>query len=214
MAAGHDRAAAADTDSPVGRKRDRDATRAALFGAAKLRFAADGYNHTSIRNIAADVGVNQALVYRYFGSKEQLFDEVAGADHMSRHVMEGPLEELPERVLQEVLALPTGNDGPDPLLVFLRSTDHEEARERLRNMLRRDFTEGLATRLDGPNARARAELVAALIMGSSLLRAVVQTGEMSDPELETAREPLRRAVRSLLEDPSIGDVQQHDPDPG
>jgi len=36
-------------------------------------FAAEGYERTTLRAIAADVGVDAALVIRYFGSKQDLF---------------------------------------------------------------------------------------------------------------------------------------------
>ena len=49
---------------PSRRRRDAAATRAALLAAACQRFIRDGYDHTSVRDIAADVGVNQALVFR------------------------------------------------------------------------------------------------------------------------------------------------------
>ena len=55
------------------RRRNAAATTRELLEAAQLRFARDGFDRTSIRDIAADVGVDQSLVIRYFGSKERLF---------------------------------------------------------------------------------------------------------------------------------------------
>ncbi len=49
------------------------ATRALIQEAARQRFGADGYARATIRAIAADAGVDPALVMRYFGSKEALF---------------------------------------------------------------------------------------------------------------------------------------------
>lgn len=39
-------------------------------------FAEKGYAGTSVRDLAADVGINIAMVNYYFGSKEKLFEEV------------------------------------------------------------------------------------------------------------------------------------------
>ncbi|MEK8172253.1 TetR family transcriptional regulator [Streptomyces sp. M19] len=39
--------------------------------AASFRFAKYGYDGTSVRDIAKDVGVDATLVYRYFGSKRR-----------------------------------------------------------------------------------------------------------------------------------------------
>src|SRR5262249_29725200 len=44
-----------------------------ILEAARRRFATDGYERTTLRTIAADVGVDAALVSRYFGSKQDLF---------------------------------------------------------------------------------------------------------------------------------------------
>ncbi len=63
-----------------GRARDADATRDDLISAARRRFAADGYERTTIRAVAGDVGVDAALVIRYFGTKEGLFTRAADLD--------------------------------------------------------------------------------------------------------------------------------------
>jgi len=56
-------------------KRPRNAaqTRADILAAARRRFAEEGFDRTTLRAIAADVGVDAALVIRYFGSKQDLF---------------------------------------------------------------------------------------------------------------------------------------------
>ena len=50
------------------RARNADATRADILTAARNRFGADGFERTTLRAIAGDVGVDPALVIRYFGS--------------------------------------------------------------------------------------------------------------------------------------------------
>src|SRR4029077_4257018 len=72
------------------RPRDAAQTRADILAAARRRFAADGSERPTLRAIAADVGVDAALVIRYFGSKQDLFatatefridlPDLAGAD--------------------------------------------------------------------------------------------------------------------------------------
>src|SRR6266704_4328400 len=75
----------------MARPRNAEETRAALLAAAQLRFARNGYEATNLRDIAADAGVNVALIPRYFGSKEGLFQTVVAFDR-SRLVqaMQGP----------------------------------------------------------------------------------------------------------------------------
>ncbi len=45
--------------------------------AARHRFGTEGYERTTLRAVAADVGVDPALVIRYFGSKQHLFATAA-----------------------------------------------------------------------------------------------------------------------------------------
>jgi AcrR family transcriptional regulator len=59
------------------RPRDALQTRADILAAARLRFGSDGFERTTLRAVAADVGVDPALVIRYFGSKQDLFAAAA-----------------------------------------------------------------------------------------------------------------------------------------
>jgi AcrR family transcriptional regulator len=52
-------------------------TRADIPSAARRRFGAEGYERTTLRAIAAHVGVDAALVIHYFCSKQGLFAEAA-----------------------------------------------------------------------------------------------------------------------------------------
>lgn len=59
------------------RPRNAVQTRADIVAAARSRFAAEGYERTTLRAVASDVGVDAALVIRYFGSKQELFAAAA-----------------------------------------------------------------------------------------------------------------------------------------
>ncbi len=61
------------------RKRDAAATRARILAAAMDQFARLGYETASLREIAAEAGVDVALIGRYFGGKEGLFTEALKA---------------------------------------------------------------------------------------------------------------------------------------
>jgi AcrR family transcriptional regulator len=55
------------------RPRNAAQTRSDILEAARRRFATEGFERATLRAIAADVGVDAALVVRYFGSKQDLF---------------------------------------------------------------------------------------------------------------------------------------------
>lgn len=45
-------------------------TKSAILEAAQRLFSSRGYSETGVRDIAAEAGVNPALISRYFGSKQ------------------------------------------------------------------------------------------------------------------------------------------------
>ncbi len=47
-----------------------------LISAATRLFSEQGFDATSTRAIAEEAGVNEALIFRYFSSKEELYEEV------------------------------------------------------------------------------------------------------------------------------------------
>src|ERR1700754_5185969 len=66
-----------DSDMTKTRPRNASQTRADILSAARRRFGAEGYERTTLRAVASDVGVEAALVIRYFGSKQDLFAAAA-----------------------------------------------------------------------------------------------------------------------------------------
>lgn len=67
-------------------------TRLAIVQAAIARFVADGFQRTSMADVARDVGVSPSAVYRYFPTKEALFlaavdDDIAGMVELVRSTL-------------------------------------------------------------------------------------------------------------------------------
>lgn len=57
--------------------RDGKVTRATILSAARTLFSAHGFERTTIRAVAAEAGVDPALVMHYFGNKAELFAAVS-----------------------------------------------------------------------------------------------------------------------------------------
>ena len=78
-------------------KRDAQATRQRIFEAATAEFARCGIAGARIDRIAAASNSNKAMIYAYFGSKDELFDAV-GVEQISRHMNDVPMDagNLPE----------------------------------------------------------------------------------------------------------------------
>lgn len=175
-------------------------TREALLVAASIRFGRYGYDGTSVRDIARDAGVDAALVYRYFGSKDGLFRLVSAKPELFEPLLEIPLAEVPDWICD--FATRTPPDGADssahPILTVLRSPSREEAVERFRQDVAKVFTERFAARLTGDDAQVRAELVAAWMLGSSLMYKAFRTPALTGAEPELLRAHIRAGVSQLL----------------
>jgi TetR/AcrR family transcriptional regulator, regulator of mycofactocin system len=59
---------------PGRRATNKASTRRALENVALRRFAADGYDETSVEAIAAEVGISARTFFRYFATKDEVLD--------------------------------------------------------------------------------------------------------------------------------------------
>jgi AcrR family transcriptional regulator len=180
------------------RRRSASATRTALRAAAAFRFGKYGYEGTSVRDIAGDVGVDAALVYRYFGSKEALFNDVSGAGKIFEPLLDEPVETIPDWFCALLMGPPSEGDFPHPVLSVLRSSDRDEAVARLRADFTDVFSHRLAARLDGPDADLRAELLAAWMLGTSLMRTEIRPPALASAPDATLERYLRAGIEVLL----------------
>lgn len=178
------------------RKRSAPATRQAILDAAKLCFSSEGYDQVGVREIAARAGVDPALINRYFGSKEGLFSEAIGSKFDLRHMAGDDLDALGETMLRSLFKK-KGAEEHDPLRALLRSYSSDVAREKLRMAMIQGFVEPLASRLGGANARERAELVGATLLGILVYRAIA--GPLGEDEREHLVATTAPYIQSIID---------------
>lgn len=186
------------------RRRDAAATRRRLLGAAARRFTLDGYERTTLREIAAEAGVNLALVKRYFGSKEGLFEAcLALTPDMLPDLVDEPTD--PAEVVRILARHFSSGAWPDygehPLLLFLRNTGDPRT-DVLRRTAVQAFTERLlratADEPSAPDALLRAQLIVALSAGIAVLRATVGIQPLLDATPGELLGPLTDVIAALL----------------
>jgi AcrR family transcriptional regulator len=177
--------------SSVGERphRDRAATRQRLLDAARRLFAEHGYDHVTVRMIAAAADANVALINRYFGSKTGLFSEVLAGEPTVREVIEGDAAGLPRRLAEHLVRqIHAGAESP-VLRALDRSVGSIELRPILRERIENAMVRPLSAHLTGPDITARALLATAVLMGSGPVRRLLGLDDLRavDPEVLTAR---------------------------
>jgi AcrR family transcriptional regulator len=155
------------------RPRRSDATRAAILAAARERFASDGYERATIRAIAADAGIDPAMVMRYYGTKDKLFASAAEFDLRLPDPRTMPRDEIGTRVVAHFLER---WESDDTLMALLRAgVTNEAAAERLRGIFASQVATGVAAVAADPSEVAtRSGLVASQILGVALTRYVLR----------------------------------------
>jgi len=182
----------------AGRRRDAAATQQALLDAAAKLFAERGFDRTTVRDIAGEAGVNQALLFRYFGTKEALFEAV-----MARGGREHLAATTPERLfgasLRSLLE-PADSGRRNPALeTYLRSTGSDSAASAIRREVGEEYARALASLTDAPDAELRADLALAWLLGIGLAREVTGTEPLASADPDHVSRLVLTAVRTLLE---------------
>jgi AcrR family transcriptional regulator len=162
------------------REEKKARTRAALVGAAERLFAENGYDGTTVADIAAAAGVSTRTFFGYFRAKEDVL--FAGADERLAAMAEAFGEGAADMqvILERVLAASDDMAGPDRLAVlFERPELRAQAMQRLiaaqrliAGWLRRTHPD----RMDATLAGAAAGAVVGALVG-----AVLATDAEEDP---------------------------------
>lgn len=144
-----------------------------ILDAARERFAADGYERTTIRAIAAGARIDPAMVMRYFGSKEKLFAAAARFDLRLPDPASVPRSRVGEVLVAHFL---DRWEGDETLMALLRGAfTHPAAAERMRSIFAQQVEPFVAAFDPDPSDRSvRSVLVASQILGFALCRFVLR----------------------------------------
>jgi AcrR family transcriptional regulator len=182
------------------RRRDAAATRKAILDAATRRFATQGYERAGVREIAAEVGVNAALVNRYFGSKEKLFAEAIEQAFDLRHLLQDQHGNLADHLARLSVY---GQEGKldrvrTPLLLLLRSATDPGAIKLFRRDLNRTELAVLAQRIGGDDAEVRAAMIVAQLTGFAIMHHVLRPKAFADARSEDLVALLSKSLAACL----------------
>lgn len=189
------------------RARNANATRQAILEAALERFSAESYEDVGMRDIARDVGVDAALISRYFGSKEDLFIAVLDQCKNGRDLTDGPRETFGERVAREVVydeLLPCAESGPAEKLrglsILFRAVGSSKALDVVQRSSDSRFFDPLTDWIGGEDAAVRARVVAGLIIGMSIGRELSDGySSLTPPQKERLMQRMAIALQGLID---------------
>jgi len=185
-----------------GRRPGTPDTRATILQAARAAFAAKGFSGTTIRSVAADAGVDAALVHHYFGTKSDLF--VAAMElpidprEVIARVTEGGPDGAGERLLRGFLSVWDDEALGHVLVATVRSAI-EPGGERL---LSEGFVPvvlvpaGQALGIDRPEVRM--PLVAGQILGLVLARYLFRIEPVASMDADAVVAAYAPAFQHLL----------------
>ena len=198
---------APSTTAPLAPARARNAgdTRARILAAARVRFAADAYENVGTRDIAADAGVDAALVNRYFGGKEKLFDEAivdafaikdrfasldmgTFGEFITTAVIEGSEERRAARF--------------DALGILLRASGSPATQERVSARFHADFVLPLARLLRGRDAELRAAIIASHLIGLATMKHALGSPLLTDATRRKTVATIGAAIQACVDGPA------------
>ena len=136
----------------------------------------DGYEGATVRAIAADAGVDVAMVYYFFGNKEGLFSASAltGPEHplhqLAALLDDGP-DDIGPRLVRRFLKRWDESGGFEPFLAVWRSAAIQPlARQVLHDALAGPVAQRVGAEFGVTDAELRVELVASHLAGLAFAR--------------------------------------------
>lgn len=184
-------------ESPKQTKSER--TRATILEAARRIFASEGYERTTIRDIAAAASIDPAMVMRYFGSKEELFAKTASFDLRIPDINEVEHEKIGETLVRHFLTMWEDDAAHEGLVVMLRSAaSKESAVVKLREVFTAQVMPALARAEGLLSPKERAGLVASQLLGLAFSRYVIALQPVVDLSRETIIKHVGRTVQTYL----------------
>ncbi|GII63711.1 TetR family transcriptional regulator [Sphaerisporangium krabiense] len=170
-----------------GRRPGSADTRGDIVTAARKIFAEKGFDKATIRGIAREAGVDPALVHHYFDTKEGIFVAAlqlpVDPSKVLPLVMEGPREQIGERVARFVLTMTADAQAREPILALMRSAMTNDKivamiREFMTHALLRRVAAGLGVPL------VRMEAAFAQMFGVVLMRYVLRVEPVASVDVE------------------------------
>ena len=184
------------------REERRRRTEANILDAARELFAELGFERTTIRAVAAQAGIDPALVMQYYGSKELLFAAAARGVKVHQSVLQASREDLPTALLADLFDGMESDGHREAVSALLRNClTHPEAARIMRDEVMSERCGAMSGTIGGEDAQLRAGLMAACMIGLSVARYALEMPALAQASREDIERLLEPALRVLVGSP-------------
>jgi AcrR family transcriptional regulator len=188
-----------------GRRPGAPDTRAEILASARELFAARGFGSTSVRAVAADAGVDPALVHHYFGTKDDLFVAALQIPVDPRELLAPVIEQgedgAAERLLRIFLSVWDDPENRLPLVGLFRGLLEPTGERLLREGFLPVVLIPVGERLGVERPELRMPLVASQIIGLILFRYVVEVEPIASMSVDGVVATYAPVIQRYLFDP-------------
>lgn len=186
------------TNTPSQSKSDRTRTR--IHNAARTLFSKNGYDGTSIRDIAAEADCDPALVMRYFVSKDRLFAATAEFDLKLPDLGAVIPSQHGAALVGHFLDLWESADSGPVLIILLRSAaSNELAANQLREVFATQVLPALSQTGTKEQVEMRAGLVSSQLLGLALGRYILKLKPVAEMSKANILKNVGPVIQSYLE---------------
>ncbi|OBJ00585.1 TetR/AcrR family transcriptional regulator [Mycobacterium sp. 1465703.0] len=178
-----------------GKARDGKVTRATILSAARTLFSAHGFERTTIRAVAAEAGVDPALVMHYFGNKAELFAAVSRLEITFPDLTDVAPERLADVLVPFLVRV--WDPGGSFLPLLRAAATNRAAAEALLELFVEKVAPALAT-VTPDRAAERTAMVGSQVLGIAMARNVVGVPALVAMDDATLTEWLRPVLAHYL----------------
>jgi len=184
---------------PAGpRRRNAEATRAAILAAAKDQFARLGYDSATLRGIAGAAGADVALIKRYFGGKDGLFTEALKASFQPHRMATLNRATYAREVALAMAGDPHGDEERTHVFRFLlRAATSPTTLPLLNVAIQERYLGPIRDWLGGDDAQARARVLASILIGL-LVERLIRDEPLAGRERDVVIDRVTQAVDALI----------------
>jgi AcrR family transcriptional regulator len=190
--------------APPGPRDERGVLAARILAEARTCFAERGYAGTAMRAVGQAAGVDPALVYHYYGSKQSLLDAATTLPQsfLDRIVIawQSPPEDRGQSLVRQMLQNWQHPEHGPVLRAVMQIAGNELAtREKLRQIIERSMMGPSAQALSEDERLLRSSLIASQMMGLAFMRFIWKIEPLTSMDDEDVVTAIGPAIQRYLD---------------